>query len=67
MCACVCVQHYLMAANTAKKRKKKKASSVLTGRKAESDSMCVFHVTTSGVKVHLKLCRVMFGIPQNCV
>lgn len=46
---------------------KKKKFTILTGPSIKSDYVCVFHVTMSGVKVQLRLCRVMFGIPHNCV
>ncbi len=60
-----CVRDYggLHTLHWEKERKKEEKLSLLTG----PGSLRVFRVTTSGVKVHLRLCRVMFGIPHNSV
>lgn len=53
--------HYATAVHKVKKKV------LCTNGSKQKVKVCVFHVTTSGVKVQSRLCRVMFGILQNCV
>lgn len=44
-----------------------KMFSVLIFKSGKWANVCVSHVTTSGVKVQLRLYRIVFGIPHNYV